>query len=321
MASATLGRRGNAAPFRSRERRRANLRALLYLSPWLVGFGVFFAYPLISTVYFSFQRYDMFSLEPVGLLNWKYFLRDDAAWTSIKNTLWLVVVMVPLRVLFGLGVAQLVTKLKAGAGVFRTIFYLPSLVPVVAGTLGFVFLLNPGTGPVQAILGAVGIQSPDWFGDPAWSKWGLTLLALWSVGDLMVIFMAALLDVPKQLYEAAALDGAGAWQQFTRITLPVIRPVVMFAAVTGVIQTLQYFTQAMVAARVASGATDSAGSVFTPGYPDGSTLTFPEWLFQEGFRDFAMGYACVLALILFAVSMIFTLILLRQFRGFAEEEA
>jgi multiple sugar transport system permease protein len=286
-----------------------------------VGFAVFFAYPLVSTVYFSFQRYDMFTLEPVGLLNWKYFLRDDAAWTSIKNTLWLVVVMVPLRVLFGLGVAQLVTKLKAGAGVFRTIFYLPSLVPVVAGTLGFVFLLNPGTGPVQAILGAVGIQSPDWFGDPAWSKWGLTLLALWSVGDLMVIFMAALLDVPKQLYEAAALDGAGAWQQFTRITLPVIRPVVMFAAVTGVIQTLQYFTQAMVAARVASGATDSAGSVFTPGYPDGSTLTFPEWLFQEGFRDFAMGYACVLALILFAVSMIFTLILLRQFRGFAEEEA
>ncbi|GII31378.1 carbohydrate ABC transporter permease [Planotetraspora mira] len=321
MATATLGRRGKAAPFRSRERRRANLRALLYLSPWLVGFGVFFAYPLISTVYFSFQRYDMFTLEPVGLLNWKYFFRDDAAWTSIKNTLWLVVVMVPLRVVFGLGVAQLVTKLKAGAGVFRTIFYLPSLVPVVAGTLGFVYLLNPGTGPVQAILGAVGIQSPDWFGDPAWSKWGLTLLALWSIGDLMVIFMAALLDVPKQLYEAAALDGASAWQQFTRITLPVIRPVVMFSAVTGVIQTLQYFTQAMVAARVASGATDSAGSVFTPGYPDGSTLTFPEWLFQEGFRDFAMGYACVLALILFAVSMIFTLILLRQFRGFAEEEA
>ncbi|GAA1286203.1 sugar ABC transporter permease [Planotetraspora silvatica] len=321
MASATLGRRGNAAPFRSRERRRANLRALIYLSPWLVGFGVFFAYPLISTVYFSFQRYDMFSLEPVGLLNWKYFFRDDAAWTSIKNTLWLVVVMVPLRVVFGLGVAQLITKLKAGAGVFRTIFYLPSLVPVVAGTLGFVFLLNPGTGPLQAILGAVGVQSPDWFGDPAWSKWGLTLLALWSIGDLMVIFMAALLDVPKQLYEAAALDGASAWQQFTRITLPVIRPVVMFAAVTGVIQTLQYFTQAMVAARVASGATDSAGSVFTPGYPDGSTLTFPEWLFQEGFRDFAMGYACVLALILFAVSMIFTLILLRQFRGFAEEDA
>ncbi|WP_169982302.1 MULTISPECIES: carbohydrate ABC transporter permease [unclassified Microbispora] len=299
---------------------RGNLRALLYLSPWLAGFAIFFVYPLLSTVYFSFQRYDLFTLEPVGLLNWEYFLKDQAAWTAIRNTLWLVVVMVPLRVLFGLGVAQLVTRLKAGVGVYRTIFYLPALVPLVAGTLGFVFLLNPGTGPVQAILSAVGLPAPDWFGDPAWSKWGLTLLGLWSVGDLMVIFMAALLDVPKQLYEAAAIDGANGWRQFTSITLPVIRPVLMFALVTGVIQTLQYFTQAEVAARVASGATDSAGSVFTPGYPDQSTLTFPQWLFQQGFRDYAMGYACVLALVLFAVAMAFTLILLRQFR-FTEEES
>ncbi|MBX6383503.1 MAG: sugar ABC transporter permease [Microbispora sp.] len=300
---------------------RGNLRALLYLSPWLAGFAIFFAYPLVSTVYFSFQRYDLFTLEPVGLLNWEYFFKDQAAWTAIRNTLWLVVVMVPLRVLFGLGVAQLVTRIKAGAGIYRTIFYLPALVPVVAGTLGFVFLLNPGTGPVQAILSAVGLPAPDWFGDPAWSKWGLTLLGLWSVGDLMVIFMAALLDVPKQLYEAAAIDGANGWRQFVSITLPVIRPVLMFALVTGVIQTLQYFTQAEVAARVASGATDSAGSSFTPGYPDQSTLTFPQWLFQQGFRDYAMGYACVLALVLFAVAMVFTLILLRQFRGLGEEEA
>jgi multiple sugar transport system permease protein len=321
MSTTTLGRRGHTVPARQKGRHRGSLMALLYLSPWLVGFAVFFAYPLVATVYFSFQRYDLFTLEPVGLLNYKYFLQDAAAWTSIKNTLWLVVVMVPLRVLFGLGVAQLLTKLKAGVGFFRTIFYLPSLVPLVAGTLGFVYLLNPGTGPVPTIMSAIGIPSPDWFGDPSWSKPGLTLLSLWAVGDLMVIFLAALLDVPKQLYEAAALDGAGPWQQFFHVTLPVIRPVLMFAAVTGVIQTLQYFTQAMVAARVASGGTDSAGSVFTPGYPDQSTLTFPELLFQEGFRDFAMGYACVLALLLFVVSMGFTLILLRQFRGLAEEEA
>ncbi|MBB4703599.1 carbohydrate ABC transporter permease [Sphaerisporangium siamense] len=319
MATTTLGRRGRAVPVGGRHR--PALRALLYLSPWLAGFSVFFAYPLIATVYFSFQRYDLFTLEPVGLLNYRYFLQDEAAWTAIRNTLWLVVVMVPARLLFGLGVAQLVTKLKAGAGFYRTVFYLPSLVPLVAGTLGFVYLLNPGTGPVPTILSAVGLPSPDWFGDPGWAKPGLTLLGLWSVGDLMVIFLAALLDVPKQLYEAAALDGAGPWQQFFHVTLPVIRPVLMFAAVTGVIQTLQYFTQAMVAARVASGSTDSAGSVFTPGYPAQSTLTFPEWLFHQGFRDFAMGYACVLALILFAVSMVFTLFLLRQFRGLAEEDA
>src|SRR4051812_588586 len=149
MASTALGRRGRTAPpSPAGGRRRANLRALLYLSPWLVGFGVFFLYPLGATVYFSFQRYNMFTLEPVGLLNYRYFLQDEAAWTAIRNTLWLVVVMVPLRVLFGLGVAQIITKIKAGAGVFRTIFYLPSLVPLVAGTLGFVFLLNPATGPL-----------------------------------------------------------------------------------------------------------------------------------------------------------------------------
>lgn len=296
------------------------MRPLAYLSPWLIGFSLFFAYPLISTVYFSFHRFDLFTLEPVGLLNYRYFLEDPAAWISIRNTLWLVCVMVPLRVVFALGVAQLVTKLKAGAAVFRTIFYLPSLVPLVAGTLGFVYLLNPGTGPVPSLLRGAGLPSPDWFGDPAWSKPGLTLLALWAVGDLMVICMAALLDVPRQLYEAAAIDGASPWQQFARITLPLIRPVLMFAAVTGVIQALQYFTQAMVAARVASGSTDTTGSSFTPGYPDQSTLTFPEWLFQQGFREFSMGYASVLALVLFAVSMVFTLILLRQFRGFADEE-
>ncbi|GGL07732.1 sugar ABC transporter permease [Sphaerisporangium melleum] len=321
MATTTLGRRGSAAPHRvTAPRRRRGLVALLFLSPWLAGFGLFFAYPLLATVYFSFQRYDLFTLEWVGLLNYRYFLRDDAAWTAIGNTLWLVAVMVPLRVTFALGVAQLVTRLKAGAGLFRTVFYLPSLVPLVAGTLGFVYLLNPGTGPVPALLSALGLPSPDWFGDPDWAKPGLTLLALWSVGDLMVIFLAALLDVPRQLYEAASLDGAGAWRRFLHITLPVIRPVLMFAAITGVIQTLQYFTQAMVAARVASGATDSAGSVFVPGYPGGATLTFPEWLFHQGFRDFAMGYACVLALILFAVSMVFTLFLLRRFRD-TEEDA
>ncbi|WP_433518525.1 carbohydrate ABC transporter permease [Nonomuraea sp. CA-143628] len=299
-------------------RRREGFRALLWLSPWLVGFGVFFAYPLLATVYFSFFNYDLFSLKFNGLANYRYFLQDERAWLSIRNTAWLVAVMVPAQVLFALGVAQLVTKLKAGVGFFRTVFYLPSLVPVTAGTVAFVFLLNPATGPFNRILALVGISGPDWFGDKDWSKPGLTLLAMWGVGNIMVIFLAALLDVPKHLYEAAAIDGAGAWRQFRSITLPTIRPVLMFSAVTGVIYTLQYFTQAMIASRVAAGVTDAPGTSFVPGYPEMSTLTLPQWLFQTGFRDYAMGYACVLALVLFAASMVFTLILLRQFRGFEE---
>jgi multiple sugar transport system permease protein len=289
------------------------------MSPWLIGFAVFFAYPLVATVYFSFYRYDLFTLQFIGLDNYRYFFHDDRALVSIQNTLWLVVFMVPAQLIFGLGVAQLLTRLKAGAGFFRTVFYLPSLVPVVAGTVAFVFLLNP-SGPLNQALEFFGIAAPDWFGDKDWSKPGLTLLAMWGIGNTMMIFLAALLDVPKHLYEAAAIDGAGAWRQFRSITLPMISPVLMFSAVTGVIYALQYFTQAMIASRVASGVTDSAGSTFVPGYPELSTLTLPEWLFHSGFRDYSMGYACVLALLLFVASMIFTLILLRQFRVFTDDE-
>ncbi|MFE3450161.1 carbohydrate ABC transporter permease [Nonomuraea sp. NPDC059194] len=298
-------------------KRREGLRALLWLSPWIAGFSIFFVYPLISVGYFSFTRYDLFTLEWVGLDNWRYLLRDERVWISAKNTLWLVVFMVPAQVIFALAIAQLLTKVKAGAGFFRTVFYLPTLVPMVAGTVAFVFLLNP-VGPVNEILSWIGVGGPDWFGSASWSKPSLTMLGLWGCGNTMVIFLAALLDVPKHLYEAAAIDGAGAWRRFRSITLPTISPVLMFSAVTGVIYALQYFTQAMIASRVASGATDSAGTTFTPGYPDQSLLTLPQWLFHVGFRDFSMGYASALALVLFATSMIFTLVLLRQFRK-AEE--
>ncbi|MEO3858169.1 sugar ABC transporter permease [Acrocarpospora sp. B8E8] len=302
-----------------RWRRREGLRALLWLSPWLTGFAVFFLYPLLATVYFSFHRYDLFTLEFIGLDNYRYLLRDPRALVAIQNTLWLVVFMVPVQLVFALGLAQLVTRLKSGAGFFRTVFYLPSLVPLVAGTVSFVFLLNPATGPLNQALRLIGVSGPDWFGDPAWSKPSLTLLGMWGIGNVMVIFLAALLDVPRHLYEAAEIDGAGAWRCFRSITLPLISPVLMFSAVTGVIYALQYFTQAMIAARVASGTTDSPGTTFIPGYPEMSTLTLPQWLFYAGFRDYSMGYACVLALLLFAASMVFTLVLLRRFRGLDEE--
>ena len=161
--------------------------------------------------------------------------------------------MVTLRVVFGLSLGLLVTKVKTGASALRTLFYLPYLAPPVAATMAFAFLLNPGTGPVNVILGKLGLPQPGWFNDPAWSKPALTLLALWGIGDLMVIFMAALLDVPSEQYEAAELDGAGAWQRFRYITLPNISPIVIFAVVTGVIQTMQYYTQPLVAGKVASG--------------------------------------------------------------------
>ncbi|MEU8518092.1 sugar ABC transporter permease [Streptomyces sp. NBC_01216] len=299
------------------KRRRSALRTAAFMSPWLIGFGVFFAYPLVSALAFSFTHYDGFTPPSFsGLDNWIYVFRDyPLFWPSLFNTLWLVVVMVGCRVGFGLGVGLLITKIKTGAGVFRTLFYLPYLAPPVAATLAFVFLLNPGTGPVDSILGGLGLPAPGWFNDATWSKPALTMLAVWGVGDLMVIFMAALLDVPREQYEAAELDGASAWQRFRFVTLPNISPIVMFAVVTGVIQAMQYYTQPLVAGKVASGIIGGSGQSFEPGYPDKSTLTLPQLVYNLGFQRFDYGAACAVALILFALAMVFTGLLMRRRGG------
>jgi hypothetical protein len=142
------------------------------MSPWIVGFTVFFGYPLVSTVYLSFTHYDL--LKParwIGLANYKYMFNDDKQiWPAVRNTLWLVVFAVPLKVMFAFGIATMLTRARSGIGIFRTIFYLPALAPPVAATLGFVYLLNPATGPVNQVLSAVGIDGPLWFNDPHWSK-------------------------------------------------------------------------------------------------------------------------------------------------------
>ncbi|QKW27567.1 sugar ABC transporter permease [Streptomyces seoulensis] len=299
------------------KRRRAALRTLAFMSPWLIGFAVFFAYPLISTVYFSFLHYDGFN-PPTwsGAKNWRYvFEHYPLFWPALRNTLWLVLVTVTLRVAFGLGVGLLITKIKTGTSLFRTLFYLPYLAPPVAATMAFAFLLNPGTGPVNSLLDKAGLPAPGWFTDPAWSKPALTLLLLWGVGDLMVIFMAALLDVPAEQYEAAELDGASRWQRFRYVTLPNISPIVMFAVVTGVIQAMQCYTQPLVAGKVASGVIQGAGAQFEPGYPDKSTLTLPQLVYNLGFQRFDYGSACVVALVLFALSMAFTAFLMRRRGG------
>ncbi|WP_240204038.1 carbohydrate ABC transporter permease [Streptomyces actuosus] len=290
------------------------------MSPWLIGFGVFFAYPLLSTVYFSFMHYDGFTAPSWnGAQNWRYvFAHYPLFWPALRNTLWLVAVMVALRVVFGLGVGLLITKIRTGTGVFRTLFYLPYLAPPVAATMSFAFLLNPGTGPVNSVLERIGVKAPGWFDDPSWSKPALTLLALWGIGDLMVIFMAALLDVPREQYEAAELDGASPWQRFRFVTLPNISPIVMFAVVTGVIQTMQYYTQPLIAGKVASGVIQGAGTQFEPGYPDRSTLTLPQLVYNLGFQRFDHGSACVVALVLFALSTAFTALLMRRRGGLVQ---
>ena len=289
------------------------------MAPALVGIGVFFLYPLLAAVYFSFTRFDLLTVPQwVGLRNYTYlFTQDSVAGQAALNTLWFVLILVPARMLAALLTSMLLVSLKRGGGFFRTIFYLPALAPPVAATIAFVFLFNPATGPVNEVLGWFGVDGPLWFDSPEWAKPSLVLLGTWAVGDLMVIFLAALLDVPKPLYEAASIDGANAWQRFWHVTFPSLSPVLVFAAVTGVIQTLQYFTQAAVAASVASGtATTGGGISSTFGYPENSTLTYPLHLYVSGFRYYDMGYANALAVVLFVVAFGVTLVLLRRFHAF-----
>ena len=303
-------------------RRREWLRNLAFLSPWLLGTGLFFLYPLGVTVWLSFTRYDGI-VAPVwnGLDNWRYvFLHYPFFWQSLRNTLWFVVVIVTMRIIFGLGLGMLVVHIKRGSNLLRTLFYAPFLAPPVAATLAFVFLLNPGTGPVNTILGHLGLPQPGWFNDPSWSKPALTMLAVWGVGDLMVIFLAALLDVPKELYEAASLDGAGAISRFRHVTLPHLRPILLFAAITGVIALMQYYTEPLVAGQVASGQIGGSGQQTEPGYPDGSTLTLPQLVYNLGFQRFDIGAACVISLVLFVLSMVFAAFLMRRGSGFLAGE-
>jgi multiple sugar transport system permease protein len=308
---------------RTRAKRRAAWRrrglVLAFMSPWILGFSVFFGYPLVMSAYLSFTHYDLLSSPRwVGLANYRFlFETDQQVWPAVKNTLWFISIAVPLQVLFALGIAVMLARARRGIGIFRTIFYLPALAPPVAATLGFVYLLNPATGPVNTILGKLGIEGPLWFDSPGWAKPSLTLLALWGVGNTMIIFLAAVLDVPRHLYESAHLDGAGAWSRFRFVTLPTISPVILFAVVIGVIEGLQYFTQAYVAASVAGGsATYSAESASALGYPQDSTLFYPVLLYQQGFRFFNMGYASAMAMLLLAVSFAVTFLIVRNSRRF-----
>jgi multiple sugar transport system permease protein len=287
------------------------------MSPWIAGFAIFFGYPLVMTAYYSFTHYDLLSAPRwIGFANYRYlFHGDQQIWPAVSNTLWFMAVSVPANALFAFGIAVMLSRARRGIGFFRTVFYLPALVPPVAATLGFVYLLNPGTGPVNTLLGHLGIEGPLWFDSPQWSKPSLVLLGMWGVGNLMIIFLASLIDVPRHLYESASIDGAGSMKQLRYVTLPTISPVILFAVVIGVIESLQYFTQAYVASTIAAGsaatATEGANSL---GYPLYSTLFYPILLYQQGFRYFNMGYASAMAMLLLFAALAVIVLILRNSR-------
>jgi len=273
---------------------------LLFTAPALIGLAVFTVYPVVSLLYYSFCRYS--ALKPpswVGLGNYQSLMHDQLFAESLYNTLYYTVLAVPLGIITAFGLAVLLNAKVKGLAFFRTIFYLPSIVPVVASSVLWLWILNPDYGLVNLLLRHLGLPERGWLADPAWSKPALILMSTWGVGGSVVIYLAGLQDVPQELYEASSIDGANGWQKTWNITIPFMSPYIFFTAVMGIIGSTQYFTQAWVM----TGGT---------GGPANSTMFFAMYLFQNAFQMFKMGYACAMAWLLFIIILAATLLLFRS---------
>jgi multiple sugar transport system permease protein len=291
----------------TRQTRRNLITGLLFISPWLVGFLGFYLYPALASLYYSFTDFRI--LQPpewIGLQNYQRMVNDPLFWKALGNTIWLVLVMVPISVGVALGVSLLLNVRGIfGMSIFRTIFYLPVVVPAVASAVLWIWLLNPKYGLVNAALGVVGIDGPQWFYDAAWAKPGLVLMAVWAVGDVIIIYLGALQGVPRDLYDAAEVDGAGIRGKLRHVTIPMISPAILFNLVTGAIGAFQYFTQAYVVSEGTVGR--GSGAV---GGTQNSLLFYGLSIYNQAFRYFQLGYASAMAWVLMLIILATTGLLL-----------
>lgn len=294
-----------------------DLTGLAFVSPWLLGLLLLFAYPFAASLYWSFCRYDL--LSPPQFVGTAHYERLGAELISgerfgkaLWNTCYYAALSVPLSIMLGIGLATMLTWKVRGQAIYRAIFFLPSVIPVVASSVLWMWLLHPRDGIVNYALSWFGVESQLWFrgasealAPPVWfdfgSKDALVLMSLWGVGNFMVIYLAAIGDIPRQLFEAAELDGAGRVRRFWHVTIPMLSPVIFFNLVMGMIQSVQAFTQIYLV---------SEGT----GEPAGWSLVLSVHLFLSAFQDLDMGYASAMAWILFVVLLLATIALFRTSR-------
>lgn len=288
------------------------LTGLLFVSPFLFGFIVFSALPMLASLVLSLTDFDPRRPEEIrfiGLENYLRMTRDPVLLESLWVTVRFALLVVPITLGFALGVAMLVNStLLAGRNVFRTLFYMPMHIPIVASTLVWIGVLHASNGWLNLALGAVGLPGPNWLQSPTWVGPALALMGLWGIGNMMLIFLAGLQSVPSELYDAARVDGAGPWGRFRFVTLPMISPVLFYNLIIALIATFQYFTQAYV---ISNGRGD----------PDRATLFFNLNLYREAFTFFDMGYASALAWLLFVIVLGLTLLLFRTAQSWVYEGA
>ena len=282
--------------------RREARAAYLFIAPWIIGFLVFTAGPMLASLWLSFTDYSLVDqAHPVGLDNYRQLLDDPRVATSLGNTFVYAALFVPIGTIVALGLAMLLSKVGRASGFFRTVFYLPVMTPAVAAGAMFLLLLNGQRGLVNEVLGWFGITGPNWTTDPAWLKPSLAVVSLWTVGGSIIIYLAALNNVPRQLYEAALLDGAGAVRRFWSVTVPMISGALFFTVITHTIAAMQMFDQAYTmfyGPQQKSTASDDS-------------LVYMVYLFQNGFQYFKMGFASAMAWLLFVIIVVITVIQVR----------
>jgi multiple sugar transport system permease protein len=272
----------------------------VFVSPWIIGFLVFTLGPLIASLVISFTDFNLVRPEAVqfvGLDNYARLASDPLVKQGLFVTVRFALIAIPVTMIASLGLALLVNSPRLlGRSGFRTLFYMPIQIPLVAGTIVWLNFLNPETGWLNGLLGVFGLKGPDWTNDVNWVYPALTLIGLWGIGNAMLINIAGLQSVPSELYEAARIDGAGAWSLFRRITIPMMSPILLYNLVISLIVTFQYFTQAYVM-------TNGRGD------PNNATLFINLDLFREAFVQNRMGYASAIGWLLFAIVLGLTLAL------------
>jgi multiple sugar transport system permease protein len=291
-----------AQPRKRKYNRREAVAGYLFISPWIIGFLIFTLGTMIYSLVISFSNYNLATniASPAGFTNYSELLSDPLVRQSLSNTLFYAVLAVPLEICFALFLAALLTTTRRGSGFFRTVYYLPKMTPMVATASMFLLLLNGNTGAINQALHVVGIDGPQWLVDPNWVKPSIVLITLWGVAGTMVIFLAALKNVPRDLYEAAEIDGAGPVVKFFRITLPQISGAVFFNTIVLTIAAFQVFDQAYLL----FWRDQSNGS------PD-SAMFYAVYLFEQAFRDFNFGFAAAMAWLLFVILAVLTFIQVR----------
>lgn len=293
----------------TKKERRNLVVGLLFISPWLVGFFVFLVYPIIYTIRISFTRYSgLGTPEPTGLENYRRMLNDDSFWTAVYNTLYYTLLAVPIGVVVAMVLALAMNQGLPEIPIFRAIIIIPSVIPLFTLTFIYQALMSPTQGIFNRFLIWAGGPNINWFGDPAYAKIALVLLAQYGAGQIAIVFLAALKGIPPTLYEAADLDGASTIRKFFNVTLPLMTPVILYDIILGLSLGLQIFTQVYII------------SGNPPGGPANSTLMYVVYLFNNGFRYGSMGYAAAMAWVLFVVTLLLAFIIFRSSRWWVNYE-